>query len=151
MSATTIYDLLTGIKLDNVTTSQLDTAGGRAYVDQDSIAFWQGILTLSHVMKATRTYAHGLPIPEESVVSGAAIDDGASQDLQPTGTEVWLVENITADSCDLFLSDGSSDTAVTLGTSNLTPLYLTNGCFLRLRNGSGSSRTPSWAYHKVSL
>lgn len=146
-----IYDLLTGIQIDGVTLSQLATAGERTYVDRDNIEFWQGILTLSHVLKGVRTYAHGLPIPEESVVGTIPVGDGQTEDVQPTGTQVWLLQNLHADSCNFFLYDGSSETEITLGTSDLTPLYLTNTCYLRIKNGAGAEKNPSWAYHKVGL
>jgi hypothetical protein len=151
MSETSIYDLLTGIKVDDATITQLDTAGGRTYVDKDSIPFWQGILTMSHVIKATRQYGGGLPIPEASVAGTMAIGDGVTIDVQPSGTEVWLLQNYHADSTTLYLYDGSSETQVTLGTSDLTPIYVTNSLFLRIKNASGSEKNPSWAYHKVSL
>lgn len=151
MSDTSIYDLLTGIKVDAATLGQLDTAGGRTFIDKDSIPFWQGILTMSHIMKATRTYAHGLPIPEESVVGTLTISDGATQDIQPSGSEVWLIQNLAASSCNFFLYDGTSESPITIGTTDTTPLYLTNTLYLRIKNGSGGSQDPSWAYHKVGL
>jgi hypothetical protein len=149
--STSIYDLLTGIQVESATTTQLDTAGGRTYIDKDSIEFWQGILTMSHIIKATRQYGGGLPIPEASATGTMAIGDGVTVDVQPAGTEVWLLQNFHADSTTLYLYDGTTESQVTLGTSDLTPIYLTNSCYMRIKNAAGSEKNPSWAYHKVGL
>jgi hypothetical protein len=149
-----IYQLLTGIQIDGATVTQLDSATGRTFVDKASLEFWQGILTLSHVMKAARTYAHGLPIPEASAMTTVSIDDGASGTIQPSGTEVWEVQAISLDNCIAFLTDGSGIMTVVLGGDNATvtgPLYLTSKLYLGFQNASGSGQTPGIAYHKVSL
>lgn len=149
-----IYQLLTGVKLDDATVEQLDSAAGRTYVDKASREFWTGILTVSHTMKAARTYAHGLPIPELGEMKTVAVADAASGSIQPSGTEVWLVQNIDTDNCVAFLTDGSGMMALTLGGDNATvtgPLYLTNKLYIGFSNASGSAQTPGIAFQKVSL
>ena len=149
----TIYDLLTGVKIEAATVAQLDSATGRTFVDRDSIEFWQGILTLSHVMKAARTYPHGLVIPETGAVHIETIADGASGTIKPTGTEIWRVESIDLDSCTMAFMDGDGNISpITADTaSNSLPFMLTLDLFLAFSNGTGSEQTPSIAYHKVSL
>lgn len=152
--ATDIYQLLTGIKIEDATITELDAATGRTYVDRESIEFWQGVMTLSHVMKAQRTYPHGLPIPEASAISTVAVDDAGSGTIQPSGTEVWQVQGINSDNCVPFLTDGSSIFPVTMGGDGATvtgPLYLTSKVYIGFSNASGSAQTPGVAYHKVSL
>jgi len=151
--AQTIYDLLTGVKIDDATVAQLDSATGRTFVDKDSIEFWQGILTLSHVMKAARTYAHGLVIPETGAVHIETIANSANATIQPTGTEIWRVENFDVDNCTAAFMDGDGNISpITLPfDAGTLPFMLTADLFLALSNASGSEQTPSIAYHKVSL
>ena len=157
--ASNIYDLLTGVKIDDATVAQLDTATGRTFVDRDSIEFWQGILTLSHVMKAARTYPHGIVIPETGAVHIETIANSANATITPTGTEVWRVQNLDLDNCSASLVDKDGNVspltfAFTGGPYDPPPsfpIYLSATLSLYLVNGSGSEQTPSIAYHKVSL
>ena len=158
--AQTIYDLLTGVKIDDATVAQLDTATGRTFVDRDSIEFWQGILTLSHVMKAARTYPHGIVIPESGAVLVTTVADSASSSVTPTGTEVWRVQNIDADNCSVSMKDADGNLSplgiVPAGgqfqtTTFSLPFYLTATMSIVYTNASGGEQTPSIAYHLVSL
>jgi len=151
-----IYELLTGVKIEEATVEQLDSATGRTFVDRQSIEFWQGILTLSHVMKAARTYPYGLPIPETGAIEVVTIADSAVGVIKPQGdTEVWRVENIDVDNCNASFFDGTTASPITAdGSGNLInnpPFYISAKCYLAFSNGSGSEQTPSIAYHKVSL
>lgn len=151
---TDIYQLLNSIRLEDATTTQLNSATGKTFVDRATISFWQGILTLNHVLKASRTYAHGLPIPEASEMSTVSVDDGAAGTIQPTGTEVWKVSTVSLDNCAAFLTDGSGIMSIVLGGDNATvpgDLYLTSKIYIGFQNASGSGQTPGIAYHKVSL
>lgn len=156
---TDIYNLLTGVKIDDATVAQLDTATGRTFVDRESIEFWQGILTLSHVMKAARTYPHGIVIPETGAVHIETIADSANATITPTGTEVWRVQNLDLDSCTASLRDADGNSspltfAFTGGPYDPPPsfpIYLSASMSLLLVNASGAPQTPSIAYHKVSL
>ena len=149
----TIYDLLTGVKIDDATVAQLDSATGRTFVDKESIEFWQGILTLSHVMKAARTYPHGLVIPETGAVEIATIADGASATIKPSGTEIWRVESVDMDGCSMAFMDADGNISpISAETSQGSlPFMLTLDLFLAFSNATGSEQTPSIAFHKVSL
>ena len=151
--ATSIYELLTGVKIEDATVEQLDTATGRTFVDTQSREFWQGILTLNHVMKAARTYPHGLPIPESGDVHIETIANGASATVGPEKTEIWLVENIDLDSCSVgFIDDAGNISPITRDAqAQWSRFYLTRTLKLAFSNGSGSEQTPSIAYLKVSL
>jgi len=158
--ATDIYNLLTGVKIDDATVAQLDSATGRTFVDRDTIEFWQGVLTLSHVMKAARTYPHGLVIPETGAVQIETIANGADATIKPSGTEIWRVENVDADNCTIEMQDGDGNLSPILLTAPAgapytqtwsVPFYITSTLFLKFTNGSGGEQTPSIAYHKVSL
>ena len=152
--ATSIYELLTGVKIEDATVEQLDTATGRTFVDTQTREFWQGILTLSHVMKAARTYPHGLPIPESGDVHVETIANGASATVGPTKTEIWMVQNIDVDDCSVgFIDDDGHLSPITIQTQNAPwpPIYITRTLKLAFSNSSGSEQTPSIAYLKVSL
>jgi len=148
----TIYDLLTGVKIDDATVAQLDSATGRTFVDKDSREFWQGILTLSHVMKAARTYPHGLPIPETNAIQSVTVADGATDSIKPTGTEIWRVENIFLDECVVGFFDGAQFSAIPIAAPfNVPPFYITSNVWLAFSNASGSEQTPNIVYSKVGL
>tara|TARA_R110000824_G_scaffold337473_1_gene524061 strand:+ start:69 stop:524 length:456 start_codon:yes stop_codon:yes gene_type:complete len=150
--AQTIYDLLTGVKIDEATVAQLDSATGRTFVDKESIEFWQGILTLSHVMKAARTYPHGIVIPETGFVIAQEIADGANATYSPTGTEVWQVMNIDIQGCVAALRDADGNMSVlTADTFKAGTIYLTSTMTIFFNNGAGEAKTPTVAYLKVSL
>jgi len=151
--ATSIYELLTGVKIEDATVEQLDAATGRTFVDTQSREFWQGILTLSHVMKAARTYPYGLPIPETNAIESLTIADSAVGTIKPTGdTEIWRVENIAASECSVAFFDGTSNSPIPLAAPfNSPPFFITAQVYLAFSNASGGSQTPSIVYSKVSL
>ena len=144
-----IYDLLTGVKLEDLTTTQLDTAAGRTFVDRDSEKFWMGVLTLSTMIGKSRTYSHGLVIPESGNIATSTISDGADYTVQPSGTEIWFVQGLDADSCTINLRTGGGGIVIT--TMPTGGLYLTNTVFLTFTNGTGSDKNPAVIYSKVSL
>ena len=163
----TIYDLLTGVKIDDATITQLDSATGRTFVDTDTREFWQGILTLSHVIRAARTYPLGGPIPEASAIAVQVCPLNESITFQPPGTEVWAIQGIQitaaggTPACTISLFDGSEAVAMHAGTSSTTagsffpfeaPFYITNSVYLAVTNADGSNAVNvSIAYNKVSL
>jgi len=149
----TIYELLTGVKIEAATVAQLDEATGRTFVDKDSREFWQGILTLSHVMKAARTYPYGLPIPETNAIEVVTIADGNTGVIKPQGdTEIWRIENLDLDSCNAFFFDGAVFSPLPASAPfNAPPFYITAQVYLFFQNGSGGEQTPSIVYSKVSL
>jgi hypothetical protein len=165
--AQTIYDLLTGVKIDDATVSQLDDATGRTFVDVQTVDFWQGILTLSHVLKGARTYPHGMAIPEASTIASVTVNPEDSQDLQPTGSEVWQVIGLQVQaqagtpSVEVRLSDGSTTCIMHTANSSTTtssffpfeaPFNITNSLYIQAYNGDATNAVQvNLAYHKVSL
>tara|TARA_R100001086_G_scaffold235288_1_gene158128 strand:- start:162 stop:605 length:444 start_codon:yes stop_codon:yes gene_type:complete len=144
-----IYDLLTGVKLEDLTTTQLDTAAGRTFIDRDSNDFWMGVLTLSTMIGKSRTYSHGLVIPESGKAETQTISDGSTADFQPQGTEIWRVQAINFDSCTALLRSGAGAVDITSIPSG--GLFLTNTQFLTFSNGTGSDKDPVLMILKVSL
>jgi hypothetical protein len=149
MPASNIYDLLTGVQIDGLQVSQLDTATGRTYIDRDAADFWSPVILLSTVLDKARTYPHGLPIPESGDTATSTIADGADLTVQPTGTEIWRVEALNVDSCTATLRAGAGGIPITA----IPPggLYLTNTVFITFTNGTGSDKNPAVIYSKVSL
>jgi hypothetical protein len=149
-----IYNLLTGVKIEDATITQLDSAAGRTFVDVDNVPFWSKIITIARSIKESRTYAYGLPIPELGEMKTVSVADGASGSIQPSGTEIWQVQCISSDSCVPFLTDGSGIFPLTLGGDNATvsgPIYVTNKLYIGWTNASGSAQTPGIAFQKVGL
>ena len=150
--SSSIYDLLTGVKIGDVTTTQLDSAASRTYVDTSTREFWNPILLLSHVVKAARTYAHGISIPESGAIWTEEVANGATGYVRPPGTEVWRVENIDLDNCIALFYDGTNVSPIPVAAPyNSPPFFITNTIYLAFNNGSGSAQDPSVAYSKVSL
>jgi hypothetical protein len=150
-----IYNLLTGVKIDDATIVQLDAATKESFINKDNAEFWRGPIFISKVMEAGRTYPHGLPVPESGAIVVETIPNGELGTIQPSGTEVWLIQAVATDNCAIFLSDGSnvvdiSSTAEYIGRTR-NPMYITNSLYIVLQNASGSEQTPAVAYHKVSL
>lgn len=149
----TIYDLLTNQKISELTVENLDTATARTYIEKGGTDFWQGILVLSHILNASRTYAHGLPIPETGSTATVTIADGANESMKPSGTEVWLVQGIDWDNCTAAFTDADGNFSI-IDTADSPPrpaYYLSANLFITFFNGSGSEQTPTIAYFKVSL
>lgn len=150
----TIYDLLTKSKVSEVTITQLDSATKNTAITADNVDFWSGVITVARALEESRTYGHGLPIPEASAVSSVTVADGASETIKPTGTEVWLVQSINDDECTPFLTDGSAIMPLVKAGAEAQQqgnLYLTNKLWIGFQNASGSEQTPAVAYHKVGL
>ena len=138
----TIYDLLTGVKIDDLKVTELDSATGRTFVDTQTLDFWQGILTLSHVLKGARTYPHGLPIPETGDVHIETIANGASSTVGPSGTEIWVVENIDLDNCSVaFIDDDGHLSPITIANdAQWSRFYISSTLKLAFSNSSGVNR-----------
>jgi hypothetical protein len=149
-----IYNLLTGVKLEDATVTQLDTAAGRTFVDIDNVPFWSKIITIARAMKESRTYTGGLPIPDLGEIKSVTVGDGASGTIQPSGSEIWLLQSVNLDNCSMFLTDGSGIIPVIWGGDGATisgPLYVTNKVYVGFQNASGSEQTPAIAFQKVGL
>lgn len=149
-----IYDKLATKKISEVDIEELNTITANTYIDSRNVNFWSGVITVARAIEESRTYSHGLPIPETGAMGTVTVADGASESIKPTGSEIWLVQSISDDNCTPFLTDGAGIMPLTLGSATATttgPLYLTAKLWIGFSNASGSEQTPGIAYHKVGL
>jgi hypothetical protein len=162
-----LYDYLATSQISEVTAAQLEQATEKTYVRQRNVSFWKGPITVHQVIKASRTYPHGLPIPEKGVATGEAVGTEATAVFQPSGTEVWMVEalSITAaagtPTCTVSLFNGSVAVAMHSGNSSTTessfypweaPLLITNSLYLQIANADNTNAvTAKIAYQVVGL
>tara|TARA_R100001163_G_C5063420_1_gene200724 strand:+ start:308 stop:787 length:480 start_codon:yes stop_codon:yes gene_type:complete len=153
-----IYDLLAKSTLTDIKTTDIHTAQSRTYADIASFDFWQGVMMLSKAVEVSRTFASGnLPIYNTGKNVSAALADGADITHTPAGTEIWKIQAISPDSCTVALRDSAGvmvEIAFDGGAAITVPpsdLYITSSQSLFFQNGTGSSKTPSFAYIKVSL
>ena len=148
-----IWNLLNKVKLSAVTQSQLNEMTPRVAVDPDAIEFWSGMITVARAIGESRTFAHGLPIYDTGNVLGNEIDHGANETFLPTGTEVWAIQNIDLQGCTAALREvsGGKMAQLTDSTFQSGTIYLSASVALFFSNASGSPKTPTFAYYKVSL
>ena len=165
-----VYDKLATYELNAATVTLLDTITKDTFVDSKNVEFWSGVITVARAIGESRTYAHGISIPEAgSIASSGAIDAAGSASFQPSGSEVWLIEGIEATGSgantdvNILFFDGSASCAMhsaTIGTDassmmpyGKAPFPITNSLYLMVTNTSGGSQTVTVkiAYQKVSL
>ena len=153
MAGPSIYDLLAQQNISALTQAQLNQATQSTAITDKNVEFWSGIITVARALAESRTYAHGLVIPETGDVLGNAIDDGADETFIPTGTEIWAIQNIDLQSCTAALRDVASGAMTQLSDVSFQSgtIYLTASLGLYFNNASGSPKTPTFAYYKVSL
>lgn len=154
MASPDIYDQLAKEPLSDLTVTQLNSGSKVTSIDSATIEYWRGPITLARIMQSSRTYSHGLPIPNESAITSLVLADGAAGFFQPSGSELWLVQALKSDeTVSISLTDGSSFVLTNTGTaiSPDHPTYLTNSLYYAIANGSGSEATILLAYHKVGL
>ena len=157
MAQPTIYDLLTGQKLSELTVTNLNKASEVTFIDKDTVDFWVGPVTLHQIAKASRTYPGGLPIPEASGIETMAIADGASDTLKPSAPGIYEVVGLQASTAvSIGVTDGSAITYINnLGSAGFYepthPLYLTESLYLIVANNSGGASSVTVAYHTVGL
>lgn len=149
-----LYDYLVTTQISDVEVAQLDNSSKETYVNESNIEFWRGPITISKVVDATRTYPHGLPIPELCAVSTNTIANGAAATVKPTGTEIWRVQSIhsTADMT-VSLFDGTTNALLMSGSSPqvFSNLFITPTLYLSIANGSGDAAVCNISYCKVGL
>jgi hypothetical protein len=151
-----IYDQLAKESFSALTITQLNAGTSVTAIDQATIDYWKGPLTLARVLEASRTYAGGtLPIPETGAIQSETIPDANQAVVQPQGTEIWEIQAIDSNEIVSYaLFDGA--TGVSLGTTAnpflpSAPMYLTNSLYLVILNTSGSEATVGIAYYKMGL
>jgi len=151
MTEIDIYNLLNKVEISAVKTTQLNDMTSRVAVDKDAVSFWSSMITVARAIGESRTFAHGLPIYETGTVIATELADGASALYTPSGSEVWQVMNIDLQDCSAMLSDGSNASQLTASTFKAGTLFLSSTMSIGFTNSSGSPKTPTVAYLKVSL
>ena len=151
MSEIDIYNLLNKVEISAVKTTQLNDMTSRVAVDKDAVSFWSSMITVARAIGESRTFAHGLPIYETGTVIATELADGASALYTPSGSEVWQVMNIDLQDCSAMLADGSNASQLTASTFKAGTLFLSSTMSIGFTNSSGSAKTPTVAYLKVSL
>ncbi len=151
MSEIDIYNLLNKVEISAVKTTQLNDMTSRVAVDKDAVSFWSSMITVARAIGESRTFAHGLPIYETGTVIASELADGASAIYTPPGSEVWQVMNIDVQDCSAMLSDGTNSSQITASTFKAGTLFLSSTMTIAFTNSSGSAKTPTVAYLKVSL
>ena len=148
-----IYDYLSKQTVAELTIANLNSATKLTNLDPVNIEFWQGVITLNRVLQDSRTFPHGLPVPETGAVEIVTIADGASATIKPAGSEIWRVQSIDVDNCTMAFMDADgniSPISPEISQGSL-PFMLSLDLFLAFSNGTGSEQTPSIAFHKVAL
>jgi hypothetical protein len=157
MVEATLYDYLVTTKISEATVQQLDSSSKSTFVNDSNVNFWRGPITVSKVIDASRTYPHGLPIPEVSSIEALTVANAASGTIKPTGSEIWVVQALDSTAEVLYsLFDGSAAVQLIPAPSATpfiptSPLFLTSTLYLIIANASGGEATVGMAYHKVSL
>jgi len=158
-----VFGYLATSKISEITTALLDDSTKNSYAAKKNVKFWKGPISIWATVRASRTYPHGLPIPEASKVDAASASTAGS--VQPTGSEVFEVNSISFSNAggapavvSVYMTDGGgsalieaklvepgSEGAISLGF----PLPLTNTEYLRW--SSSEDVTSFIGYHTVSL
>ena len=139
-----IFGYLATTQISGITVALLDSSTKNTYANSTNVQFWKGPISLFRTVEASRTYPHGIAIPEQSKVAAAA--GATSGSVQPSGTEVFKVQAISftnneasAASITLKLDTGSASSI--LGTMSVAagasgafslqfPLEITNSVYL---------------------
>lgn len=149
-----IYDQLAKQSVSELTITDLNAGTQVTAIDEATLNYWRGVISLHRVLSSSRTYADGLPIPEASAISSNVIEDSAAATVKPSGTEIWRIQTInsTAD-LTVTLYDGTTNAVLMSGSSPqvFANLFLTPTLYLVITNGSGGQATCNVSYHKVSL
>jgi hypothetical protein len=151
-----IYDMLADKQLEDVTLAQLNTPTKRIYTHPDAIPFIRDVLMMQKALEASRTYCHGIVIPEQGDVTTTTVANGATANFQPSGSEVWVLQAVDGNgSVSYMLSDGASPVPISGATADpfipSCPIYLTNSLYLVVSNASGDAVEVSLAYQKLSM
>lgn len=151
MPESSIFDYLSKYKLSEVTTELLDSSSKVTSIDKANLEFWQGVITVMRILQDSRTYPHGLPIPESGAVWSEDVAPAASAPARPgVPTEIWRVEHINALGTTATLTDGIKSSPIGDAASN-HPFFVTNTLWLSFENATGAPISPTVAYSKVSL
>ena len=129
-----IYDQLAKESLSDLTVTQLNSGSSVTSVDQATINYWKGPITLARILESSRTYAHGLPIPESGTITLGTVTAGDNITIQPSGTEIWRMSAMTlssvssASTVSIAFFDGTTfqyiKTGITTATSATAPTII---------------------------
>lgn len=171
MGEPSIYNQLAKESLSDLTVTQLNSGSSVTTVDRATINYWKGPITLSRILQSSRTYAHGLEIPETGAIESIGVDAGDDNTLQPTGSEIWRVKAIYAvavggtATVTIAYTDGTlvvpikvgasvamSGTIFDLNESTSVPFTISNPLYLQFyETGSTNAVNFFVVYYKVSL
>ena len=127
-----IFGYLATTQISGVTVALLDDSTKNTFANRSSVKFWKGPISIWRAVEASRTYPHGLPIPESSKVAaaGAATTGG----LQPTGSEIYEINAISFQNAggaqsiaSVYLTDGATNSLienVTVAASSQEPVTI---------------------------
>lgn len=170
-----IYDLLASQDVSATTLAQLDAAIKNTSIDRTNTKFWNGPITVYRTIESSRTYPHGIVIPEAGTIGTVSMAPGESATLQPPDSEVWHIKGIVGtgvggtatgsiswfdgtssvniDSGQSFSTGGNQFTyAATPPMTGSQPLTITNSLYLVFEETGGAQGVIfQIAYHKVSL
>jgi hypothetical protein len=157
MADPSIYDQLAKESFSDLTITQLNAGTSVTAVDQATIEYWKGPITLARILESSRTYAGGtLPIPETGHIQTEDVAASNFVAFQPSGTEVWQVLGINIE-----LTDGANVCLIHSGTTSTTasnfnpfeaPFTISNTLYLAATNTHVSDdANVAIAYSKVSL
>jgi len=171
----TIYEQLTGVKVDDATVEQLDFTKN-TFVDEKSIEYWRGVISIAKILEASRTYPHGLPIPNSGEIVQVTCPAGDNIQIQPPGSEIWRLTGMdisgsggTATATIMYF-DGSASQRIGFGLAVtaagvvigaygavsdvqiLNPIILTNSLYWVVQETGGSfNMDVTYSFQKVSL
>ena len=152
-----VYDKLAKESVSELTITHLDASTSSSAVDRTNIAYWGGPITLNRVIEASRTYPHGMAIPNESGIESLTIADAGAGSFKPIGsTVIDIVSIVSNEIVSVHLYDSTTSSLVVTLQAN-TPhvfnpkLVITPSLYLLFSNGSGSEATVTIPYHKVGL
>ena len=162
-----VYDRLKSTQIEGLTITQLNAATKDSFIEHNNVQFWGQAITLDRALESSRTYSHGLEIPEGGYVNSQTVDSSSVASYQPTGSEIFRIQAISVTgasgtpSVSIALTDGTSmalmktEDATTTTTSFMpmgAPFDITNSLYLRVINHDGSINvTVQVAYQKMSL
>ena len=162
-----VYDRLKSTQIEGLSITQLNAATKDSFIEQNNVQFWGQAITLDRALESSRTYSHGLPIPEASSVASEAVDPSNTTTLQPQGTQEFQIValSVTAaggtDTAEVYLTDGSTTVLMHRGATSTTessffpfesPFTITPSLYLQFVNTSASNAmTFKIAYNVQSL
>jgi hypothetical protein len=154
-----VFDYLAKQTAQKTTVSNLHDAVKSTNIDKVNIQSWSDVITIARALQESRQYGNGLPIPETGTVVSAALADGANVTHTPSNSEIWMIQALSKDGCDVALKDSNGniqpldikDSDTSTSTVPPIPIYLSDTMSLFISNSAGSEKTPSFAYFKVSL